>query len=112
MAAVNPRRSDFPFDEFCMWPSKGKPCSSDAVRDVRGGIMMKAHHEQHARVVERGADRWSIREVDTDRLPGASGPRCLICESDDVVRRIWHYPENWLSLSDDELLSLCGSSVT
>jgi hypothetical protein len=71
---------------------------------------MKAHHAGHVRVVVRGANRWSIREVDTNTLPGASGPRCLICESDDVVRRVWRYPENWPSLTDDELLDLCGGS--
>ena len=73
---------------------------------------MSAHHEPHARVVAHGADRWAIREVDTGALPGAPRPRCLICESDDVVRRIWRYPDDWLSLSDDELLRLCGGSVS
>jgi hypothetical protein len=72
---------------------------------------MTAHHGQHERVVTRGPNRWIIREVDTEMVPGAPGPRCLICESDVVVRRIWRYPDNWLSLSDDELLRLCDRSI-
>jgi hypothetical protein len=35
----------------------------------------------------------------------------LICESNDVVRRIWHYPENWLELNDDDLMRVCDRSV-
>jgi len=73
---------------------------------------MTTHHQQHERVIAHGADRWTIREIGTDTLPGASRPRCLICESDDVVRRIWRYPDNWLSLSDDELIRICDNSAT
>jgi len=59
------------------------------------------------RTVEYGTRRWTVREVNAKAVPGAVAPRCLICESDDVVRRIWHYPANWASLSDDELIGIC-----
>jgi hypothetical protein len=70
-----------------------------------------AHHGQYERRVARGPRRWIVREVDAQTVPGAAAPRCLICESDDVVRRIWRYPENWRSLTDDELLRICDRSV-
>jgi hypothetical protein len=96
--------------------SKGKACSSNAVRDVRAVEVWNramSDEQQHAleRIVERGANRWTVREMNTDGVPGASAPRCLICESDDVVRRIWRYPENWIALSDDDLIRICDRSV-
>jgi hypothetical protein len=74
--------------------------------------MGMSHHHSEQRSVEVGERRWTVREVNADSVPGAAAPRCLICESDDVVRRIWRYPENWLSLSDDDLMSICNRSVT
>jgi len=69
------------------------------------------HQSHHERIVEKGEQRWSVREVSADTVPGASAPRCLICESEDVVRRIWRYPENWVELSDDELIRICDKST-
>ena len=60
------------------------------------------------RVLQRGDDMWTVREMDTGNVPGARGARCLICESSTIVRRLWTYPENWWMLSDDELLRLCA----
>jgi hypothetical protein len=74
--------------------------------------MATNHHQSHERVLEQGDHRWTVREVSADAVPGASAPRCLICESDDVVRRIWRYPENWLDLSEAELIRICDKSVT
>ena len=62
------------------------------------------------RIIVRGEREWRIREKNMGTVPGAHASRCLICESDDVVRRIWNYPENWRELSDDELLRLCDRS--
>jgi len=72
---------------------------------------METGHESHERIVEQGAHRWTVREVNADAVPGAAAPRCLICESEDVVRRIWRYPDNWLGLSDDDLLRICDKSL-
>jgi hypothetical protein len=69
------------------------------------------HHQSHERIVEKGEERWTVREISAVTVPGASAPRCLICESNDVVRRIWHYPENWLELNDDDLMRVCDRSV-
>ncbi|HEX4683137.1 MAG TPA: hypothetical protein VH277_10525 [Gemmatimonadaceae bacterium] len=60
------------------------------------------------RILQRGDERWMIREVSAHRVPGARGPRCLICESPSVVRRLWDYPDDWQALNDHELLALCA----
>lgn len=73
---------------------------------------METGREPPERIVAQGLRRWTVREVKADAVPGASAPRCLICESDDVVRRIWRYPVNWLLLSDEELLRICDRSPT
>jgi len=35
---------------------------------------------------------WAIHEVSTEHVPGARGPRCLLCESAGVIHRVWGYP--------------------
>jgi hypothetical protein len=59
------------------------------------------------RDLERGNERWTVREVDARRVPGARADRCLICESGEVVRRLWEYPKNWTELDDEALWKLC-----
>lgn len=63
------------------------------------------------RVVQRGSERWVVREIDAHKVPGARGPRCLICESGDVIRRLWKYPSDWESLDDISLWALCERDV-
>src|SRR4051794_35182356 len=46
---------------------------------------------------------WDVREADARDVPGARGPRCLIFESPEVVRRVWVFPANWRELDDDAL---------
>jgi hypothetical protein len=62
------------------------------------------------RIIRRGAHEWRLREMNAGAVPGAHAARCLICESDDVVRRIWSYPDNWRELGDEDLLRLCDRS--
>ena len=59
------------------------------------------------RLVERGERRWTLREMDARRVPGARAATCLICESTDVIRRFWRYPRDWRSLDDEGLAELC-----
>jgi hypothetical protein len=75
-------------------------------------IMAMNHHHSPERIIQHGDNRWIVREVNAGSVPGSAAPRCLICESDDVVRRIWRYPENWIGLPDAELLRICDKSVT
>jgi len=60
------------------------------------------------RIIQRGDDMWTVREMNTEHVPGARGRRCLICESTAIVRRLWNYPEDWANLSDEALLRLCA----
>lgn len=54
----------------------------------------------------RNQTRWRVREVPTAHLPGARGDRCLIYESDSVIRRVWSYPDDWTALPEETLWSL------
>ena len=58
------------------------------------------------RILQRGDEMWTVREVSAHRVPGARGARCLICEYASVVRRLWDYPDNWHALTDTDLLAL------
>ena len=62
------------------------------------------------RLVERGDRHWTLREMDARGVPGARAARCLICESTEVVRRLWNYPSDWRKLDDVELAALCEGS--
>jgi hypothetical protein len=46
---------------------------------------------------------WSVREVDAARVPGARGERCLLFETEGVIRRVWSYPDDWRSVPDETL---------
>jgi hypothetical protein len=50
--------------------------------------------------------QWVVREVETANVPGARGRRCLLFESDAVVRRVWDYPADWATRSDAFLRGL------
>lgn len=56
-------------------------------------------------VVDRGGIEWAVREVATPQ-PWAHGARCLVLNSRECVRRVWHYPPNWRTLDADVLLQL------
>jgi hypothetical protein len=69
------------------------------------------HTGSGERIIQRAEQRWVVREISTTNQAGGRGRRCLICESDEVVRRVWEYPDDWERLSDEELLELCARSV-
>jgi hypothetical protein len=50
--------------------------------------------------------RWSVHEASAARTPGAQAYRCLIFDSEGIVRRLWTFPENWDQLGDKEILRL------
>ena len=50
--------------------------------------------------------RWSVHEASATRTPGAQAYRCLIFDSEGIVRRLWTFPENWAQLADNEILKL------
>ena len=51
---------------------------------------------------------WRVREGDCP--PGMAAPpgrtRCLIFESESVVRRVWDFPADWRRLAPEELLAV------
>ena len=63
------------------------------------------------RLVERGDRHWTVREMDARGVPGARAPTCLICESTEVIRRLWDYPRDWRKLDDLELARLCEGAA-
>src|SRR5678816_216617 len=54
---------------------------------------------------------WRVREVDTSRIPGARGLRCLIFDSEGIVRRVWAFPDGWAVLDDDGVWNLLDSRL-
>ena len=49
---------------------------------------------------------WSVSERDTQSVPGARAPKCLVFESQAAVRRAWSYPGNWRDMDDSALWRL------
>jgi hypothetical protein len=49
---------------------------------------------------------WQVWEVDTTHMPGARGPRCLIFDGREVIRRVWSVPDDWRGMTDEGLLRL------
>ena len=54
------------------------------------------------------AGEWVVRELDARAVPWGVAPRCLVFENHNVVRRLWRYPSNWLTITDGALLGLIG----
>lgn len=63
------------------------------------------------RLVDHGDRHWTVREMDARDVPGARAPSCLICESTEVIRRLWDYPDDWRKLDDAELAKLCEGAA-
>jgi len=57
----------------------------------------------------RNCIHWSVRETGGAGESAPAARRCLIFDSESVVRRVWVYPESWAELSEDQLWELmCG----
>lgn len=54
--------------------------------------------------------RWSVREAAATHVPGARGERCLIFESDSVIRRLWSYPVDWNEFEEEQLLEFLDAT--
>lgn len=70
-------------------------------------------YETHSqeRLLQRGSRQWIVREVNSRGVPGARRDTCLLCESAEVIRRIWDFPENWRTVDDEALWKLCDGSA-
>jgi hypothetical protein len=101
---------------------KSKACSSLAARDLPGvrGFTREIDVSRDIspaprdieRVVQRGLDQWRVHEMDARAVPGARASTCLICESIEVIRRLWTFPSDWRVLDDDALWELCEGPPT
>ena len=60
-----------------------------------------------SREFQHGDEHWIVREVDARTVPGARAKTCLICETADVIRRLWEFPKDWTSLTDEALWRIC-----
>jgi len=54
----------------------------------------------------REGTRWTVHEASAAQTPGARAYRCLIFDSEGIVRRLWAFPEQWTDLSDEQILAL------
>jgi hypothetical protein len=50
--------------------------------------------------------RWLVYERAGSPFSPFAGRRSLVFDGEGIVRRLWHFPSTWNSLSDDELLDL------
>jgi hypothetical protein len=62
------------------------------------------------RVLIHDAVEWHVQEVDAGKVPGSRSTRCLIFDSEGIVRRVWEYPSSWAELSDDALWEIIHTS--
>src|SRR3954470_3097211 len=69
--------------------------------------------ESHSpeRLLQRGHRQWIVREVSARGVPGARRETCLLCESAEVIRRIWDFPSDWKNADDEALWRLCDGSA-
>ncbi len=58
------------------------------------------------RVLFHDGVEWQVHEVSAGHVPGSRRDRCLIFDSEGVVRRLWEYPDDWRDLSDEDLWHL------
>ena len=56
--------------------------------------------------------KWVVHEASTALTPGAKTYRCLIFDSEGVVRRLWVFPERWETLADADVLGLLDAPLT
>src|SRR5215207_728655 len=64
------------------------------------------------RELYRNGVRWTVREASAARTPGAQADRCLIFDSEGIVRRLWTFPSDWRELADAEIFALLDAPQT
>jgi hypothetical protein len=53
-----------------------------------------------------GGAHWSVYEISTEHILAARAARCLVFAKPEVIRVVWQYPPEWVSLPVQELLEL------
>jgi hypothetical protein len=80
-----------------------------SMQDNRDHVERESREALSRIVMDAQGNEWVIHEVDTPQA-WAHGNRCLIFSSPAVVRRVWHFPGEWVRLSSGELLDLLGDT--
>ena len=81
-----------------------------SMQDNRDHVERESREALSRIVMDAQGNEWVVHEVDTPQA-WAHGIRCLIFSSPAVVRRVWHYPDEWVGLSARELLDLLGDTA-
>jgi len=84
-------------------------CDAITVQSSRTSVSYETHSTE--RLLQRGGRQWIVREVNARGVPGARRDTCLICESAEVIRRIWDFPSDWRVVDDEALWKLCDGSA-
>jgi hypothetical protein len=84
-------------------------CETIALQPVAPSVSYETHSSE--RLLQRGGRQWTVREVNARGVPGARRDTCLICESAEVIRRIWDFPSDWRVVDDEALWKLCDGSA-
>ena len=80
-----------------------------SMQDKRDHVERESREALSRIVMDAQGNEWVVHEVDTPQA-WAHGNRCLIFSSPAVVRRVWHYPDQWARLTSGELLNLLGDT--
>jgi hypothetical protein len=60
------------------------------------------------RLLTRDGERWVVQEFAAPEYDRRIGPSLMFASS-TIMRRVRNYPENWDTLSDDELFALSNN---
>jgi hypothetical protein len=53
---------------------------------------------------------WRVYERTSSEASPQPGRQSLVFDTDGMVRRMWQYPGDWMSMSDEELLLLMADA--
>jgi hypothetical protein len=84
-------------------------CEVEELSIIATSVSYETHSQE--RLLQRGSRQWIVREVNARGVPGARRDTCLLCESAEVIRRIWDFPANWRTVDDEALWKLCDGSA-
>ncbi len=57
-------------------------------------------------IVDESGAHWRVTEARANDVPGAQASHCLIFDSENVCRRLWRYPADWMRLPEEVVLTL------
>jgi hypothetical protein len=70
------------------------------------GTVARSRERESRTFKDRDGVWWRVFELPAHRTPDARWERCLIFESEQIVRRVRAFPDDWYTLSAAELEAL------